>query len=359
MDFYALLGVTRAASPSEVERAYRRLQRRYHPGVNPGDRVAEALYRQIQEAFDVLGDVERRRQYDSGAAGVPAASDAAVAFEGFDFSSAANGSMAATFSELFADVFHQAAREATTPTRGEDVVLGIDVPFLDAMRGCEVPVSLTRLERCPSCGGAGRQQRHVSVCQACRGQGTQRWTRGHMVFSKPCEVCEGTGQSASEVCRPCLGSGVGPRTTVVTVSVPAGVEDGARVVVPGHGHRGARGGPTGDLYVTVVVGSHPHFTRRGRDLHMTVPITVDEAALGGTIEVPSLQGALQVDLPEGCGADHVVTVPGHGVPVAGAPGDLVLTLKLTLPEVLDERSRDLLAEFGRRNGADVRRSLFS
>jgi molecular chaperone DnaJ len=360
MDFYTLLGITRAASSIEVERAYRRLQRRYHPGVNPGDRVAENLYRQIQEAFDVLGDVERRRQYDNGTSdAAPSGQPAAVAFEGFDFSAPAEGNLAATFSELFADVFHNAAREATTPTKGGDISLLVDVPFVDAMRGCQVPVSLTRLERCPTCAGAGALRRSMALCAGCRGEGARRWARGHMVFTKPCELCEGTGQTAAEPCRPCRGAGVMPRTEVVTVDVPAGIDSGARIVVPGRGHRGALNGPAGDLYVTVHVGQHPHFRRVGSDLHLTVPISVTEAAFGGTIEVPSLEGPLEVVLPVGGSSGSQVVIDGKGVTGPAGRGSLVLTLQISLPASLDERSRALLDEFGRLNRADVRRQLFT
>jgi len=366
MSFYTLLGLSPSASAADIERAYRRLARRFHPGINPGDRAAEQMYAQIQEAYRVLGNPESRREYDRGVS-IPVAriEATAVAFEGFDFSAAAEGPTAATFSELFADVFQQAAREAVAPIRGSDVSLAVTVPFNDAMRGGVVTVSVTRQERCPACHGAGRIPRAEAVCSSCRGEGAQRWARGHMLFTKPCDACAGVGRLASEACRPCHGAGVLPRTEVLTIPVPAGLESGTRIAVPGHGHAGAAGGPAGDLYVTVDVPPHPYFRRQGRDLHITVPIAVHEAALGAIIAIPGVDGPLDVRIPPGTGNGAPLRVRGAGIGsggVAGSlstdPGDLVVTLQVVLPAQLDDRSRELLREFGRLNAGDVRRGWF-
>lgn len=358
MDFYKLLGLNRAASVDEVERAYRRLARRYHPGINPGDRVAEDMYRQIQEAYDVLTDAERRSAYDSGGARpVPAQIEATVSFEGFDFSAPAEGRLAATFSELFADVFQDAAREAITPSRGADLAVTAAVPFLDAALGGTVALSITRLDRCPACLGDGRVARAPIVCPACAGQGTRRWARGHMVFTGACESCGGEGHLTSQPCRMCGAAGIAPRHTVVTVAIPSGIDSGARIAMPGHGHAGARGGPSGDLYVTVEVTPHRFFARHGRDLHLIVPVAVHEAALGARVDVPTLDGRLKVRIPPGTSSGARVRVPDKGVP--GNPaGDLVVEVQIVLPPVKDERSKELLREFGRLNDADVRRHLF-
>jgi molecular chaperone DnaJ len=361
MSLYALLGVGPAASAVEIERAYRRLVRRYHPGVNPGDRVAEEMYGQIQEAYRTLGDPERRREYDSAGAVPLGQVAAAVAVEGFDFSAPAEGPLAATFSELFADVFQHAAREATTPSRGLDVALTLRVPFVDAMRGGATTVSVTRQERCPSCGGGGRVSRAASLCPACRGEGTQRWARGHMVFTRTCESCGGEGRIQSEPCRGCRAVGVVPRTEALTIPIPAGIESGTRIAVPGHGDVGALAGRAGDLYVTIEVGDHPFFRRDGRDLHVTIPVAVHEAALGATIAVPALDGARRVTVPAGSGAGSQLRVAGGGIAAPGPdglPGELVVTLQIVLPPTLDERSKVLLREFGRLNDADVRRGYF-
>lgn len=366
MDLYALLGVTRAASAGDIERAYRRLLRRFHPGLNPGDRASADMFHRVQQAFDVLGDLERRRDYDRGAVRpAPAATEppsVPLAFEGFDFSFTAEGPMAATFTELFADVFQDAAREALTPTRGADIESDLDLAFRDALRGGHFPVSVTRQERCGSCRGDGRVPRSAAApCPACGGQGTRRWARGHMVFTRPCDDCEGTGRLNVQACRLCRGAGIQPRSEVVTVEVPAGVEQGDRLTVPGRGNAGARGGPAGDLYLTVRVAAHPYFVRDGRDLHLTLPVAVHEAGLGARVDVPTLQGPLKLRIPAGTPSGRQLRIPGHGVPASahGAEaGNLIIHLQIVLPPVRDERSRELLREFGRLNGADVREHLF-
>src|SRR5215471_14872141 len=220
MDLYSLLGVTRSASADEIERAYRRLARRYHPGINPGDRVAEDVYRQILEAYGILGDAERRRDYDRGGHPAATVSVAAttVSFEGFDFSAPAEGASAATFSEMFAGVFQQAARRAIGPEAGAALELELALPFEDAMRGGSFPMSVVRQDRCMTCGGDGRQPRPPVVCPECRGEGQRRWARGHMVFAAPCELCGGAGQISWQRCRTCQGAGLQSRSEVVTVA---------------------------------------------------------------------------------------------------------------------------------------------
>ena len=360
MDLYALLGVTRAATAADIERAYRRLARRYHPGINPGDRVAEEMFRQIQRAYDILANLEHRQEYDRGGPPVLAVPVvASVSFEGFDFSAPAEGPQAATFSELFADVFQDAAREAATPTQGAPLETRLQLSFASAVRGGQFPLSVLRAERCSACSGAGRVPRPVTACPVCRGTGERRWARGHMVFTKPCEACEGSGRLTSQSCRSCGGTGVAPRSEVVTVSVPPGVEHGARIAVPGRGQAGARGGPAGDLYVTVDVAPHPFFRREGRDLYVTLPIAVHEAALGARVEVPTLDGTVRLKIPPNTASGARLRLKGAGVqPSVGAPGDLIAEVQIVLPPVKDERSRALLREFSRLNDVDVRQHFF-
>ena len=360
MDLYHLLGVTRAATTGDIERAYRRLARRYHPGINPGDRVAEEMFRQIQRAFDVLTNLEQRREYDRGAGmNPPAALEATVSFEGFDFSTPAEGPLAATFAELFADVFQDAAREAITPSQGAPVEVTLRLSFEDGVRGGQFPLSVVRHERCVTCAGQGRVPRPVASCPACGGTGNRRWARGHMVFTKPCDVCDGTGRLTSQPCRGCGGSGVAPRSEVVTVVVPPGIDPGARVAVPGRGQAGARGGPAGDLYVTIEIAPHPFLRREGRDLHVTVPVAVHEAALGARIDVPTLDGVVRLKIPPNTPAGQRLRVRGQGVPLTtGEAGDLVAEIQIVMPPVKDERSRELLREFGRLNDTNVRQHFF-
>lgn len=365
MDPYTVLGVSRAASADEIERAYRRLARRCHPGVNPGDQVAAEAYRHLLQAYGVLSDVTRRQEYDHGDAPVPIARvEAAVSFEGFNFSAPAEGPLAATFSELFADVFQDAARRATAPPPGGALDATLSVSFLEAVRGGQFALSILRHERCGVCGGEGETARSPVACPQCGGDGTRRWARGHMVFTKACETCDGSGQVARQTCRACAGEGAAPRSEVVTIALPPGIEPGARVVVPGRGHAGTHGGPAGDLYVSVEVGSHPFFRRDGRDLHLTLPVAVHEAALGSRVDVPTLDGPVRLKVPPGTSSGQRFTLRGHGVPSPLGPGqegagDLVVEIQIVLPPIRDSRSRELLKEFGRLNDADVRRHLFA
>lgn len=364
MDLYQVLGVPRNASQADVERNYMRLARRYHPGVNPGDGVAAEMHRRVAEAYAVLGNPERRREYDRGGCGPAIATiETTVAFEGFDFSAPAEGAAAATFSELFADVFQDAARRAIAPEQGAPVETTLDLSFEDAIRGGQFALSITRSERCGHCAGTGNVARPPAVCPDCGGAGSRRWARGHMVFAKPCETCNGAGQLVSTSCRACGGSGVHARSELVTLGLPPGVDDGARIAVPGRGHAGARGGPAGDLYVRLVVAPHPFLRREGRDLAMVLPVAVHEAALGAKVNVPTLDGTVVVKIPPGSASGERVRLRGRGIPgdEAGGvpPGDLIAELQIVLPPVRDERSRELLREFGRLNDIDVRGHLFA
>jgi molecular chaperone DnaJ len=361
VDLYGALDLTPAASSADIERAWLRLARRYHPRINPGDRLAEERFRQVQQAYEVLGNPDRRHEYDRSRTSRHAATvDTAIAFEGFDFSSLAQGHEAATFSEMFSDVFQDAARRATEPGPGGALELTMALSFEEAMRGGQFPVSVVRQERCHGCGGAGRVAVAPVACPACRGAGATRWARGHMVFTKPCEPCGATGRLASQPCRPCAGSGVQARSEVVTLLIPPGIDDGARLAVPGRGHAGPRGGALGDLYVTIAVAPHPVFTRDGRDLRMLLPVAVHEAALGAKVDVPTLNGPRTVKIPPGTSTGTRLRVRGQGIPSAHGDeaGDLLVEVQIVLPPLRDERSKALMREFGALNPGDVRAHLF-
>ncbi len=364
MDLYGALDLDASASAAEIERAYLRLARRYHPRINPGDRLAEERFRQVSKAYEVLGDADRRREYDrSRSVEDPSVVAATIAFEGFDFSSLAQGHDAATFSEMFSDVFQDAARRATSPEQGSSLELTMALSFEDAMRGGQIPMSVVRQERCPGCAGAGRVAIAPIPCPVCRGAGATRWARGHMVFTKPCEPCASTGRLTGQSCRICAGVGLQARSEVVTLVIPPGIEHGARLAVPGRGHAGARGGPMGDLYVSVEVSPHPVFTREGRDLRMWLPVAVHEAALGAKVDVPTLNGPVKVRIPPGTGSGTKLRVRGQGIASAHSAdpamaGDLIAEVQIVLPPVRDERSKALLREFGALNPGDVRAHLF-
>jgi molecular chaperone DnaJ len=362
MDFYVLLGLSRDASLGDVKRAYRRLARKYHPDINPGDHMAAAQFRRIAQAYETLIDPERRQRYDS--AGVESAAEQSVAFEfeGFDFSVRVGGNAASTFGDLFSDVLvqRQEQRDRAGSERGADLHHTLTLSFAEAIKGGQRRLTVTRREPCRVCHGAGSLPAAESICPACRGAGHVKSTRGHMVFSKPCAHCRGTGRRSEVRCPACAGQQTEIRTDSLVVNLPPGLSDGARIRVPGKGHSGQSGGESGDLYVTVRVEPHPLFRREGDDLHLVVPIAVHEAALGAKVEVPAPDGPARLRVPPGTQSGQRFRIHERGMPSpqTGRRGDLVVEVRLVLPKVLDERSKELLREFGQINGESVRKDFF-
>jgi molecular chaperone DnaJ len=362
MDFYLLLGVEREASEAEIRRAYKRLARKFHPDINPGDQLAAERYHQIAEAYETLINPERRQRYD--AHGRPAiqrpADAAAFGFEGFDFSVRVSGEAAPTFGDLFADVFkHHAAGPARGPERGADLHLSLTLTFEDAMRGGMRQVNVTRLVACRQCRGRGLVPTVERRCPRCQGSGVLRSTRSHMVFSKACEACGGRGVQADATCPSCHGRQLEMMAEALSVQLPPGLQDGGRIRLAGKGHEGRYGGEAGDVYIAVHVEPHARFTRVGDDLHIVVPLAVHEAALGAKIDVPSIDGPVRLRVPPGTQSGQAFRLRERGAPSPrdGRRGDLVVEVRLVLPPLLDERSKELLREFGRINSADVRQEL--
>jgi molecular chaperone DnaJ len=354
MDLYVVLGVRHDATESEIKRAYRRLARRFHPDINPGDRTAAAHFQQVVEAYETLIDRDRRVRYDAGETAAPAEARRA-GFEGFDFSSR-GPDYSATFGDLVAEVLleHGARKPATA--RGADLHQDARLSFAESFNGCERAVTVTRRETCRTCRGAGVARMAAGPCAVCQGQGAVRTVRGHMVFTHSCNACGGTGQQAPRPCPSCAGAGHEVRAERVTLRLPAGVADGDRVRVAGKGDAGPRGGPPGDLYVTVHVAADPEFRRQGNDVHVVVPVGVHEAALGARVEISGLDGPVKVRIPPGTqsGQQFRISERGMASTRGGPRGDLVVEARLMLPAVLDERSKALLREFGEINGAQVR-----
>jgi molecular chaperone DnaJ len=359
MDLYELIGVRRDAGLEEIKRAYRRLARRLHPDINPGDRAAAVRFKLVADAYEILADPERRRQYDTyGLTATVVAGAETFGFEGFDFSvESASGHAASTFGDLFADVIHEAVgRASDAGVDGADLHASVSLSFEDAVRGTRARVPLLRRDACGSCAGAGVVPVAETTCPSCRGMGTIRSRRGHMVFAKPCEGCGGSGRQRHAGCQACAGAGVVVSSQVVPIDVPAGVADGDRIRVAGLGHAGTRGGRPGDLYVTVHVGTHPLYGRDGDDLHVTVPIGVHEAALGARFEIPTFDGPARLRVPPGTQTGQRLRLHERGVPSRrdGRRGDLVVEFRIVLPAVLDERSKELLRQFAAANPEDVR-----
>jgi len=351
MDLYALLGLAPGATPADIKRAFRRLSRRYHPGINPGDRAAETLFRRISEAYEILVDPDRRRTYDAGGAR-PDSGGTSFEFTGFDFSAGAHGTQAATFTELFAEVLHPTGgQDSGRPEAGADIHATLTLAFGESMIGGERQVVVTRQEICAACRGTGSIRTPEGRCAPCHGTGKVRWARGHMVFTKSCAACQGTGRQRTARCAVCAGHGRHVRTEGVPVAFPPGVPDGTRLRVAGRGHAGRHGGQSGDLYVTVQVQPDLIFRRQGDDLCQVLEIGVHDAVLGARVDVPSLEGPVRLRIPPGTQAGQVFRLRDRGAPTAsGGRGDLLVEVRIVLPRVVDERGKALMREFGKLYG---------
>jgi molecular chaperone DnaJ len=363
MDFYVILGLKRGASQGEVKRAYKRVARRYHPDINPGDREAAAFYRRATEAYETLIDPDRRQEYDAHGVAVPMDEPATVEFQGFDFSASGTGGVvSATFRELFAEVLEPAgpARVPAGAERGSDVHGEIALGFHESLAGTERHLAITRLEVCEGCGGTGRRRALAGRCATCHGNGTTRWRRGHMIFSKSCAACGGSGRMRYHPCAACSAEGTVARDTSIKIQVPAGVSDGACLRVEAQGNAGRRGGVRGDLYITARVEGHRFLRREGDDLFVDLPVAVHEAALGALVDVPTAESPASLRIPPATQSGDRFRLPGRGAPSprTGQRGDLVVTVTVVLPPAHDERSRRLLRELGRMQGKDVRKDLF-
>lgn len=356
MDLYVILGLDHGASDAEIKRAYRRLARRFHPDINPGDRTAETRFRQILEAYETLIDPQRRHRYDAGVPAEQSDDRRGSGFEGFDFSTRGTDH-SGTFGDLMAEVLSERdARRGAAPERGADLHQQIELQFADALRGVTRSVTVTRREICRACAGGGRIRAAARSCLACQGTGTVRAVRGHMIFAKACSACGGSGQQRPRACEPCAGTGQETRTESVTVRIPAGVAHGHRVRVAGKGNAGRWGGPPGDLYIAVQVHEDATFRREGDDLHTIVPLAIHEAALGARVEIATPEGPARLRVPPGTQSGQRFRLRERGAPSPrdGRRGDLVVEVRLMLPRILDERSKELLREFGRINGENIR-----
>jgi molecular chaperone DnaJ len=361
MNLYVTLGVRHGASAGEIKRAYRRLARRFHPELNPGNDEAALRFQQIVQAYETLVDPDRRKQYDAGDSEVRSAPEApsaeVFAFEGFDFGALAQGAAASTFGDLFADVMRAAAESAVeSGGRGSDLHAEVRLPFEAALRGAVAHVVVTRLALCGACAGRGRVAIPERPCTTCAGSGALRGARGHMLFARPCPRCEGTGIQRFTPCVTCQAEGVAMRTEAVAVAAPAGIRDGERLRLGGHGNAGRRGASAGDLYVTVHVEAHPEFRREGDDLHVDVPLALHEAAFGVRIDVEAPTGACRLRVPPGTDSGRQFRVRERGLPSSrgGPPGDLIATVRLVLPPLDDERTRALVRELAQAYPQDVR-----
>lgn len=359
-DYYRELGVTSSATTDEIKKAYRKLARENHPDTKPGDSAAETTFKAVSEAYGVLSDDTKRKEYDETramfAGGVPSGGFGAGG-QRFDMNDvfSRTGGDAGGLGNLFGDLFGGRAgrgRTAADPTvrRGADVESELRIDFVAAVRGAEMPIRLTSPGRCDRCGGTGaRPGSTPRQCPTCGGVGLVSRSQGAFAFSEPCRDCRGTGRIIDDPCSECAGEGVATRTRSLTVRVPAGVEDGQRVRLAGQGEPGRGGAPAGDLFVKVHVTPHRHFGRSARnadDLTLTVPVTFPELALGTTLTVPTLESTVSLKIPAGTASGRTFRVRGRGVARRGGKvGDLLVTVEVAVPTRLDPAAAEAMAAY--------------
>ncbi|BDU75193.1 molecular chaperone DnaJ [Mesoterricola sediminis] len=350
-DYYAVLGVPRGASDEDIKKAYRKLARKYHPDLNPGNKEAEARFKEVTEANEVLSDATKRKNYDTY--GDPAGPGFAPGAQGFSFE---DMGFPGSFQDLFQGFGRSGQRRRPGPRPGEDTQHTVRIAFRDAFAGTRLSLNLHRSETCPACQGSGdRVGAQVSTCAACGGRGYRETGGGFFRTREDCDACGGSGRKAPP-CDTCRGQGRIPKTEAVTVAIPAGVEDGTRLRVAGKGEAGRRGGGAGDLYLQVQVESDPRFERRGPNLYLDLPVSFAEAALGAKVEIPTPEGKSTIKVPPGTQSGANLRLKGMGMPVPGASqrGDLFARIKVVTPRIEDERSKELLRELAELNDASIR-----
>ena len=384
-DYYETLGVKRDASAEEIRKVYRKLARKYHPDLNPGDKASEDKFKRVQEAYDILSEPKKKKMYDqygfyseSGFPGgaAPDQSTGGFNFGGFDFSEAFPGGApgsgggarhpqgnARDFSDLFSQFFgrQRGAGQSQAPAQpGSDLEYALKVDFWQAIRGTQVRLTVNRLDPCAQCHGTGAAGGGSVTCPECHGTGNVQQMAGAMKFSLSCQRCGGTGR-LKNACPTCRGEGRVGQNESVEVRIPPGVSSGARLRVPGKGSAGTLGAPAGDLYITVNVEDHPIFQREGDDIHIQMPVKVTEAGLGARIEVPTVDGRAEVKIPQGTQNGQKLRLREKGVfnSRKNTRGDQIVEIVIQAPDVRDERTRELLKKLADVDRSDPRADLWS
>jgi molecular chaperone DnaJ len=348
---YDTLGVKKGASADEIKKAYRKLAAKYHPDRNPGDASSEERFKDVQSAYDVLADPEKRKQYDRFGS-VNGRPGAGPDFDPRNFNFGGNFTVGdlGDLGDLFGGLFNRGGAARTQrrqPLRGSDVEAVVNLSFEDSLRGLEVKVPVDVDVACRECGGTGAQPGTAPViCPECNGRGVVSESQGLFALSQPCPRCRGNGTVIEKPCHRCHGSGRERRTKTYTVKVPAGAKDGTRIRVKGKGEAGANGGDPGDLHVVTRVEPSKLYERRGDDLVVEVPVTFSEAALGATVEVPTPEGPVSLKIPAGSQDGKLLRIRGRGAPrlKGGGRGDVLARLRVTVPTKLSKQERQLLEE---------------
>jgi molecular chaperone DnaJ len=364
-DYYAALGVDKKASPEEIKKAYRKLARQYHPDRNPGEASAEARFKEISQAHDILGDPEKRKAYDAGSGpfATPGGPGGAgpTGFGGFDFDAAGVGDI---LSNLFGGSARGNRRQRRRPERGRDLETEVQITFDQAISGAQVSLSVPMSSACPTCHGTGAKPGTTpKVCPRCEGRGIETEGQGMFSISQPCSRCGGAGTVIEDPCPNCHGSGAVRTVKRYRVNIPAGVKDGGKIRLPGKGEPSLRGGPPGDLYVVTHVSPSPVFKRKGDHLEVEVPLTVPEALGGAEVEVPTLDGRKRLRVPPGTKHGTVQRLRGEGPPKpgTGSPperGDIHYRFVIEMPDKLNKQQREALAKLSEAMDGNPRERLF-
>ncbi|MBS5047001.1 MAG: molecular chaperone DnaJ [Firmicutes bacterium] len=352
-DYYEVLGVSKNASEDEIKRAYKKLARKYHPDMNPGDKEAEEKFKEVNEANEVLSNPEKKAKYDQfGFAGVDpnygAGQGGYGGAGGFDF-----GDLGDIFGSFFGGGFGGGGRRnPNAPQRGESIRASLSVDFTEAAFGCEKSITIDRSEQCPTCKGKGCAPGTTpEVCTQCHGTGTvtqaQRTPFGMMQSQTVCPKCRGKGQIIHQPCPDCRGAGAVRKRRTIQVNIPAGIDNGQTISLRGQGHSGKNGGPAGDLLITVMVRPHEIFRRDGTAVFCEAPITFTQAVLGGTLEIPTIDGKVKYDIPEGTQTGTVFRLRGKGIPVLNGRGrgDQYVTVNIETPRNLNREQKEALKKF--------------
>jgi len=363
-DYYSVLGVSRGADDAEIKKAYRRLARKNHPDVNPGDKAAEERFKKIQEANDVLSDSKKRAVYDQyGFYSDNIKDHPGGASYGFDFSEMdfSGAGQSGSFRDIFSDILGGGAGQSRHkgPSKGDDIEHQLNISFMESIRGLTARINLNRQGDCSPCGGTGMDRAvEQRTCTQCNGTGIGSRGRGFMRFSGSCRACGGSGKTGAR-CKTCSGSGNVPVEETITVRVPPGTANGFRMRVSGKGNAGRSGGPRGDLYLRIAVRPHEFFQREGNDILCSVPITVMEAALGAKIEIPSIDGKTLLKIPPGTQSGQKFRLRGKGAPSPrnGAEGSQIVEVRVVTPKAADERSKEILMELSRLNPENPRAEI--
>ena len=351
-DYYEVLGVNKGASDADIKKAFRKLARKYHPDVNPGDKSSEQKFKELNEAYEVLSDAKKRQQYDQfGHAAFEAGfgaqgPGAGQGFEGFNQGGAEFFRGGSGFEDIFGNLFGDRMRPQG-PQKGEDITYAVEVNLEDAIFGKSMQVDLQRNITCSTCNGSGSQPGSSRrTCPTCMGSGRLSKGKGFMQYAQVCPTCKGEGMINPNPCQSCGGSGIIPKSERLNVKIPPGVDNGSKVRIASMGSPGVRGGPPGDVYIVTRVRPHSYFERKGDNLYSDAQVTVKEAAFGDKIEIPTVDGMVSLTLPEGVQTGQQLKLRGKGVPHlgGGGVGDHYVTIKVVTPTALSSREKDLLLE---------------